>query len=481
MSTASDNPRMEDQNKSTARPEYKILHRVSCGHRNTLEMHAHHPNEALFLDPPRMFKGDTKDSPLRGKQELTDLEDFLEKRPEISFIVQRDYNCKESQDMITDASAFVRIVDMEVYSKMPSHVRPFLLLLTEDTTSATPTSEKIHRFSKSFVNAINRVQNLNSLGVELLHDWHSNNGLIAPYLLFYHTKALLEKFSKEFRGPDGQQVELLLQYLELKVGQEYREADTLFTSGFCTRKHFDKLFWRGQIVSKEEQGQITAFIVRSCSDANADTIILKCETWTFHGKLERELKTLKVSHPTGPGRVTISSLGVIPLQYDGTGLKERLIERGRFFWNCRNGGLVTSVAPRQGFEIKLVRGKPNEQLCRQGEQKLELTSFLLRQTNPRYMIDMATYNELHGEDQAAETRSKVGSRRDDLGIELMSKDEPPAGPFVLMLPPTIPAFRFHDKKWRKFPAISYMGTLAIDNHTFRNSIGGASATSGLGS
>lgn len=75
------------------------------------------------------------------------------------------------------------------------------------------------------------------------------------------------------------------------------------------------------------------------------------------------------------------------------------------------------------------------------------------------MIDMATYNEIHGEDETAEARTKEGFRRDDIGAEAMSKDDPPAGPFVLMMPPTIPAFRFHDKKWRTFPHLSYMNTL----------------------
>lgn len=424
-----------------------------------------------------MFKGDRKDNSLRGEHKLVDLSSFLHDKPAISFIVQRDYDCREFHSLATDPSAFVRIVDAEVYSQMPSDIQPLLFLLAEDTTPATPTSEKIHHCSRSFVNAMTRVQNLNVPGVELLDGWNSSNSLVAPYLQFYHTKELLKKISTEIRGPDGQQVDLLLQYLELKFGQEYREADALFQSGFGTKEHFDKLFWRGQIVSKEEKGQITAFVVRSCSRSDGNTITLECETWTFHGKFQRDSETLKVSRPMGLGRFPISSLSVIPLQFDGTGLKERLIERGRLFWNCRNGGLVTSVAPRQGFEIKLVSERSSEQLCRQGKQKSELTAISLTQTNPRYMIDMATYNELHGEDDQA----KKDSRRDDLGVEAMRKDDPPAGPFILMLPPTIPAFRFHDKKWRKFPAMSSMSTSLTNNYTLRNSFGGASTTSRLGS
>lgn len=357
MSGTMEHQRAKEDDATSEGPTYIILHRVCCDQRQYSD-HSDHPYEAFFLDPPRKFKGDGKDKPLRGKQKLTDKEEFLHDKPELSFIVHREYSCRDYHHLLMKESAFEMLVDAEVFYHMPEHIQPFLFRLTEDAAPATPVSEKIYRFSKPFLNAMSMVQKLDSPRVELLDDWNDEGGPTHPYLVFFHTKTVLETFSTEVGGPDGQQIDLLLQYLDLRVGQEYKEAGSLFQSGVCTSYHFNKLFRRGQIVIKDTQGHVTAFIVRTCSYGS--TIRLDCETWAFDEKFHRESKTLEVSCPTGSGNVPISSLSVAPLQYDGTGLEERLIARGRMVWSCRNGGLVTSVAPRQGFEIKLVSERPNE-------------------------------------------------------------------------------------------------------------------------
>lgn len=63
------------------------------------------------------------------------------------------------------------------------------------------------------------------------------------------------------------------------------------------------------------------------------------------------------------------------------------------------------------------------------------------------MIDLRAYNELHGEpDDVSEDGDE------EPHTVLREQDDPPPGPFLLLLPPTIKAFRFHDKKWSKHPA-----------------------------
>lgn len=71
---------------------------------------------------------------------------------------------------------------------------------------------------------------------------------------------------------------------------------------------------------------------------------------------------------------------------------------------------------------------------------------------------MSTYNDLHGEDGENSSKgSDSGTDSDEVpGKELteaeLEKDQPPADPFALLLPPTIVGFRFHDKKWSQFLA-----------------------------
>jgi hypothetical protein len=59
------------------------------------------------------------------------------------------------------------------------------------------------------------------------------------------------------------------------------------------------------------------------------------------------------------------------------------------------------------------------------------------------MIDDATYKLMHG----AEAVDEYGEELDE---ESMRAEEPPADPFVLLLPATIRGFGFHNKKWSKF-------------------------------
>jgi predicted DNA-binding protein (MmcQ/YjbR family) len=64
------------------------------------------------------------------------------------------------------------------------------------------------------------------------------------------------------------------------------------------------------------------------------------------------------------------------------------------------------------------------------------------------MIDYATYKKIHAGESKKSTQR---SHDDDLGPEVMSRDEPPqdAG-FLLCLPKTIPGFNMNKKEWSSF-------------------------------
>uniref|UniRef100_L2G1I5 AAA family ATPase n=1 Tax=Colletotrichum fructicola (strain Nara gc5) TaxID=1213859 RepID=L2G1I5_COLFN len=58
---------------------------------------------------------------------------------------------------------------------------------------------------------------------------------------------------------------------------------------------------------------------------------------------------------------------------------------------------------------------------------------------------MEMYKNLHSDDEKHEDSPK--SIR-TLAFEIMCRDEPPSDSFLLLLPPTVPGFGMHDKKWR---------------------------------
>lgn len=77
------------------------------------------------------------------------------------------------------------------------------------------------------------------------------------------------------------------------------------------------------------------------------------------------------------------------------------------------------------------------------------------------MVDMLTYEQIHPAGQTPE-RQYGGPDVED--------ENPPEGPFLLLLPATIRGFGFHDKKWRTHP-IHKISTLRLTSH--RNTSGGA--------
>ncbi|KAF2498989.1 P-loop containing nucleoside triphosphate hydrolase protein, partial [Lophium mytilinum] len=62
-------------------------------------------------------------------------------------------------------------------------------------------------------------------------------------------------------------------------------------------------------------------------------------------------------------------------------------------------------------------------------------------SNPRYMIDIATYRQLHLD-------AFSSPQNDETELDATDLEEPPEGPFLLLLPATIRGYGFHDKKWK---------------------------------
>ena len=61
------------------------------------------------------------------------------------------------------------------------------------------------------------------------------------------------------------------------------------------------------------------------------------------------------------------------------------------------------------------------------------------------MVDMETYKAMHDDEE-----EEVSPDRVELEDDRMNAEEPPAGPFTLLLPARIRGYGFHNKKWSKY-------------------------------
>jgi hypothetical protein len=397
---------------------YLVLHEVHCPGHST--GHKDHPESAIFTDQPRLLAGDCKFSPLHGLRPFRRrLEEYLADNPNIVLTVVRRYDCKQYHTLLEDAFQQLPLPYLGPSDSLRTDAQLYYSVLHESGPPAVPVSEHMENLSSSLFSS---VQELETADPETFSGWSDPPHLVAPYVQFYHIRDTAQALAPEvLNGSALAHVRLLFGYLESAYGAVYRDANTLFARGMVTREHFPKLFRPGDIVVGLEDGHSRAFRINDSPVFHSGgSVTLSCSTWQFDGAFRQAKQTFTVEWPSsasdGNEVVSIASLNVRPLRYDTTGLRAKLLRRGTIFWSCRNRRFASYAPTRRNFEIRVV--------------------------NPRYMVDMETYKQLHDE---AETN--IGITAGDIDAKAMDRDEPPSEDFAIQLPPMVLGFGLHDKKW----------------------------------
>jgi hypothetical protein len=111
----------------------------------------------------------------------------------------------------------------------------------------------------------------------------------------------------------------------------------------------------------------------------------------------------------------IAELGLSPIAFVSDNLKDLVKRRGETLWKCRRRRFVS-------YHIEKDRDFHHSD-------------------DDRYMINHKTYHELHKPDPSKPPFM------DDLGDEVLKKDNPPASTFVYLAPLTIKGYKLKKKKW----------------------------------
>lgn len=338
-----------DVAQTASSPRYTFIHQVKCP--GSSPAHSRHPAIASFLDVPRLFLGDNKASPLRGRLpgEHTKLKTKLD--PNISFVIYRTYNCLEYH-----ASVFAAL------EEAPSG----LSVLAKDARHAVPELEHMEIVSNHLSDAIEEVKNRDSCGVDefqhtsLLLGWRREQSLIAPYLHFYYARGLFAKHESRLQS-QKEHINLLLGYLSKEFGHKFKEAEDLFSRGLVTREHFHKLFGpREVLATMNGSGQHIAMVSRYPPLPGSDPIRVECEIMDFNGKFVKYKKTVTIPWPKNLSKLdaaSIGSLSAFPIRFDRL-LEDRLRQRGEFFWTLRKRKLIQYTAPNQSLEYRMVSRTP---------------------------------------------------------------------------------------------------------------------------
>ncbi|KAJ4027848.1 hypothetical protein NW752_000093 [Fusarium irregulare] len=399
-------------------PRYMTVHRVECP--GSTPNHSAHPHLSLYLDVPRLFAGDNKASPLRGRIPDEEAQLRAKKDPDISFIIHRTYNCLEYHNALFDASR-----ETSANSPLPFR-RSQIYLLPSDAAGAVAEREYMEIISTHLNNAVEAVKEADTtqspFNTKLLLGWEREQNMVAPYLHFYHTRTLLRDHVPKLPERQSQHINVLLNYLHETFGRDYGNATRLFNRGLVNRKHFQKLFGPGEIIVTTEEGHHTAMVSKYPPLAGSSPIRLECEMWKFNGRFAKHKKIVIVPWPKHAAEldtVPIISLDIFPLKFDAP-LEYQLRKRGELCWRLRKPRLVFYRAPPRVLDYRMKNG--------------------------RYMVDIGTYRRFHKLSNIDDMT--IGLAEEYLASTDAMSDSPPTDSFTLLLPPTTYGFGFHDKKWR---------------------------------
>jgi hypothetical protein len=334
------------------KPVYMIIHRVSCT-RSLVdgEEHIEHPENADYLDVPRLFANDTRGSHLRGTQILADFNEFYETNPGICMTIYRTYSCISYHRTVKDSFEILATeIDRQVFNRL----RPWFFRLGQDGPAAIPASESIVFTSDTLREAMHAVV---ASDPNRLADWSADHNLKAPYDYFYHFRRSLRQQSALILGhPQREELDVLLDYINESQGADFEKADAAFASGNVHLQYFTKLFRPNELIVTIQDGYPRGYTAERSSWFDRHILRLECWSWAYDGSFRKAETKMFVPWPSPDvPSVPLNSLAAWPLRLDRSDLSQRLYKRGLDFWSCRHRRLVSYVAPVPTiFELRMV-------------------------------------------------------------------------------------------------------------------------------
>ncbi|KAJ6024683.1 ATPase AAA-type core [Penicillium herquei] len=381
-----------------------IIHRTHCSQQKD---HQNHNSIAYFEDVPRLFAGDSKASTLRGKKQIVDPSDLVESHPEIALIIYREYDCNEYHRRVERSfKPLERPTDPPLRLLLPYFYR-----LDEDGPPAISNQEAMLVSSGELQYALVELTGMDYGAISQLETAETVRRLVTR---IYHLRDAHNNASLRQRM-DEKSFKLALGFVDFMQGifdQEYSEADSLFSRGLVTLFHLPKLFADEEVLFTHEQDNPMAYVL---AEFPKEPTALPCWAWRFDGRFWRHRTVFNIIWPKFQETTAITDLSIYPLRYASQDAQKSLRNRGKQFWSIRLGSYISCT--------KAASLRDNQHV------------------QPRYMVDMVTYKQLH-------SGSEESDEREYLSDATMNSDNPPDGNLLLLLPATVHGFGFQDKKWR---------------------------------
>ncbi|KIX97702.1 uncharacterized protein Z520_06480 [Fonsecaea multimorphosa CBS 102226] len=385
-----------------------------------------------YLDDPQWQQG-AHGPELSAGRSLRNIEDYLDRHPEVIYILHKDYDINRRFD---DSE----VVDKDGVFRTPKPFRESISLTSDLLLDAMEIFFKsIPDFDFYFP------------------QFRVEDEIAAPYLPFYYALPYLEVAMAPLEELHRKLVRILTNSILNSHGEDYTKAKNLFDRGRVSQRYMQYLIRPGDVLVEGSGPMKQAFVAKSWltehtrgnggvrredyadepytmksrrekgSKIGAPEIMYFVFSWSvkawqwsyngsFHQSSARRSIYMKVTFEND--EVDIKDLNVFPLMYADRKIRQELELRGKMFWKCRFKHIVSYTGSQDDGLIF---------------------------NDARHMIDTATYNKLHiGKLQSIEA---AVDRPADITPERMAVNDPIVGNDLLLFPPKMMGYNLHAKRW----------------------------------
>ncbi|KAI0878207.1 hypothetical protein GGS24DRAFT_13174 [Hypoxylon argillaceum] len=379
-----------------ATSSYCILYRVVCSAvRDWRRL-------KIYLDEPRRVA--RSGVHLKGNNLVRDLDDFLQGRKEVAFIVYRDYFC--CQDGIPSS------LHGPWTDRSGKYCRELLSVVSEDLYATMQRSSKFAPNQDAY--KLDRVEpeaKALSQALSLEPSEYSHQFL-------YHHRTELGK--EAATATEGSAIKALSSYIWGNPSDLYSKCDNLFSQGLVSHDTLSWLFRPNTVIVASKGRLAIAYVLRGFLKEGSQ-LNLNCWNWGYDGhRLHRVDTSISVDVPTH-GTVHINELVVYPLRFAAEETRKRLLDNGEKFWNLRHQSFVSYEGP----DYKGERTYPSDSRC---------------------MLDYQMYHKFHPTSDAFAFSDKKRTTYDQWP-DFVSNSSSLRPIEMILLPPSIHAFFMKENKW----------------------------------
>ncbi|KAK2757815.1 ATPase [Colletotrichum kahawae] len=408
-------------------PRFQLMFNIHCHQLKP------HQRNSFYLDVPWAIDSGEHGAHLASSRHIRNLDLYLERNKDISFLVIREFACCE---------------------------RPVAWQHTND--GQTSEEDIVPFFSREYLELVSNEMQLalktlsESALADIEHPKFVDNkigDISYPYLWWYHRRQQIETAKEDMKSNLQNQVNLVKDYMEDRLKNTWETVQEMTERGKITAELLEYIFMPKLIlISKLDDEDVSlaeGFTNESWlewekrDDGNLDATVVVAH-WVFMGSFKRRSfrAPLGLLPRTSKGEFSIRDLPFFPVRFAEDSVAMALRHRGAIFWECRHQRYVSYVTTQ--------------------------SDVMQPPAHSRFMVDFDTYMTMHPEAVSEEVEEFLNIQQPQhVSINMAAEATDLADDFIMCLPSKAMGFDMSKKEWKKL-RVSFMQDVAWNDQAFED-------------